>query len=57
MIPRDDGLSVMWRIGDRVIENGANGYKSREILANPDVCGSDEVEAMKRVFPDAEVIG
>jgi hypothetical protein len=57
MIPSDDGHSVMWRIGDRVIENGANGYKSREILANPDVCGTDEVEAMKLVFPDAEVVG
>ena len=57
MIPSDDGHSVMWRIGDRVIENGANGYKSREILANPDVCGTDEVEGIKRVFPDAEVVG
>ena len=57
MIPSDDGLSVMWKIGDRVIENGANGYKSREILANPDVCGTDEVEEVKRIFPDAEVIG
>jgi hypothetical protein len=57
MIPSEDGHSVMWRIGDKVIENGANGYKSREILANPDVCGTDEVEAMKRVFPDAEVVG
>jgi hypothetical protein len=57
MIPSEDGHSVMWRIGDRVIENGANGYKSREILANPDVCGTDEVEEVKRVFPDAEVVG
>lgn len=56
MIPSEDGLSVMWKINDRVIENGANGYKSREILANPDVCGTDEVEGIKRVFPDAEVI-
>lgn len=57
MIPSEDGHSVQWRIGDRVIENGANGYKSREILANPDVCGTDEVEEVKRVFPDAEVVG
>ena len=57
MIPSDDGHSVMWKIGDRVIENGANGYKSREILANPDVCGTDEVEGIKRIFPDAEVVG
>ena len=57
MIPSDDGHSVMWRIGDRVVENSATAHKSREILANPDVCGTDEVEAMKRVFPDAEVVG
>ena len=57
MIPSEDGHSVMWRIGDRVIENGTNGYKSREILANPAVCGTDEVEEVKRVFPDAEVVG
>jgi hypothetical protein len=57
MIPSDDGHSVMWKIGDRVIENSATAYKSREILANPAVCGTDEVENVKRVFPDAEVIG
>jgi len=38
MIPSEDGLSVMWKIGDRVIENGPGGYKSREILANPSAC-------------------
>jgi hypothetical protein len=57
MIPSEDGHSVMWKIGDRVIENSATAYKSREILANPGVCGTDEVENVKRVFPDAEVIG
>ena len=56
MIPSEDGHSVMWRIGDRVVENGASAYKSREILANPAVCGTDEVENVKRVFPDAEVV-
>jgi hypothetical protein len=47
----------MWRIGDRVIENGAKGYKSREILANPSACGDPMVEAAKREFPEAEVVG
>jgi hypothetical protein len=56
MIPSEDGHSVMWRIGDRVIENSATAYKSREILANPAVCGTDEVENVKRVFPEAEVV-
>jgi hypothetical protein len=57
MIASEDGLSVMWRIGDRVIENGAKGYKSREIVANPSACGDPIVEAAKREFPDAEVVG
>jgi hypothetical protein len=56
MIPSEDGHSVMWRIGDRVIENSATAYKSREILANPAVCGTDAVENVKRVFPEAEVV-
>lgn len=57
MIASEDGLSVMWKIGDRVIENGANGYKSREIVANPEACGDPMVEEAKDKFPDAEVIG
>lgn len=57
MIPSEDGHSVMWRIGDRVIENSAAAYKSREILANPAVCGEPMVEKIKSVFPGAEVIG
>jgi hypothetical protein len=56
MIPSEDGHSVMWRIGDRVVENSATAYKSREILANPAVCGTEEVENVKRVFPEAEVV-
>jgi len=57
MIASEDGLSVMWKIGDRVIENGANGYKSREIVANPAACGDPIVEKAKAEFPDAEIIG
>ncbi len=59
MVPKDDGLAVMWRIGDRVIENG-NGpgaYKSREIVANPEACGDPFVEKAKDEFPDAEIVG
>jgi len=59
MIASEDGLSVMWKIGDRVIENG-NGpgrYKSREIVANPSACGDPFVEQAKDEFPDAEIIG
>jgi hypothetical protein len=57
MIPSDDGLSVMWKIDDRVIENGPNAYKSREIVANPSAYGDPMVKAAKREFPDAEVVG
>lgn len=57
MISSEDGLSVMWKIGDRVIKNGANGYKSREIVANPEACGDPMVELAKDKFPEAEVIG
>jgi hypothetical protein len=57
MIPSDDGHSVMWKIGDRVIENSATGYKSREILANPGACGEPMVEEIKLVFFGAEVAG
>jgi hypothetical protein len=57
MIPSEDGHSVMWKIGDRVIENGANGYKSREIVANPSACGDPMVEAAKALFDGAEIVG
>jgi len=57
MIASDDGESVMWRIGDRVIQNGAGGYKSREILANPEACGDPMVDVAKALFDDAEVVG
>jgi len=57
MIPSEDGLSVMWKIGDRVIENGPGGYKSREIVANPSACGDPMVEAAKALFDGAEIVG
>ena len=57
MIPSEDGLSVMWKIGDRVIENGANGYKSRKIVANPSACGDPMVEEAKALFDGAEIVG
>jgi hypothetical protein len=43
-------------MGDKEILNGPNGYKSREIIANPLACGSEVVEEVKRLFVDAEVI-
>ena len=48
---------VVWAIGDREVLNGAKGYKSREIVANPAACGDPVVELAKSKFPDAEVIG
>jgi hypothetical protein len=59
MIPSDDGLSVMWKIGDRMIENGTGegAYKSREIVANPSACGDDWVQSVRDAFPGAEVVG
>ena len=57
MIPSEDGLSVMWKIGDRVIENGANGYKSREIVANPSACRDPMVETARALFDGAEIVG
>jgi hypothetical protein len=53
----EDGLHVTWRIGDRLILNGPDGYKSREIVANPAACGDPMVEEVKAVFPGAEVVG
>lgn len=52
----EDGLSVTWVINGRRIVNGPIGYKSREIVANPDACGDAFVEAAKDAFPGAEVV-
>jgi hypothetical protein len=59
MIPSEDGLSVMFKIGDKVIENGnrPGAYKSREIVANVDAVSHPIVEETKRNFPDAEIVG
>ena len=53
----EDGLSVVWTINGRHVVNGPGGYKSREIVANPEACGDPFVEAAKASFPDAEVVG
>ncbi len=53
----EDGLHVTWLIDGKRILNGPNGYKSREIVANPAACGSEQVEAVKAIFPDTEVVG
>ena len=53
----EDGHSVKWKIGDRWIVNGEGGYKSSEIIANPEVMDDPVVLSVKALFPDAEVVG
>jgi hypothetical protein len=53
----DDGHSVKWKIGDKWIVNGKGGYKSSEILANPEALDDPVVLSVKALFPDAEVVG
>ena len=53
----EDGLHVTWMIEGKPVLNGPDGYKSREIVANPAACGMDVVEKAKGIFPGAEVIG
>lgn len=53
----DDGHSVKWKIGDRWVVNGKDGYKSREIIANAEVLDDPVVLSVKALFPDAEVVG
>lgn len=57
MISATEDDHVVWAIGGREVLNGRNGYKSREIVANPAACGDPMVEAAKDIFPDAEVVG
>lgn len=53
----EDGLHVTWDINGVKVLNGPDGYKSREIVANPAACGDGFVETVKAVFPGAEVVG
>ena len=53
----EDGHSVKWKIGDKWIVNGEGGYKSSEIIANPEVMDDPVVLSVKALFPDAEVVG
>lgn len=53
----EDGHSVKWKIGDRWVVNGKDGYKSREIIANAEVLDDPVVLSVKALFPDAEVVG
>ena len=55
MRPVDD-RHVDWLFKDKEIRNGPDGYKSREILANPEFVGTDLAEQVKKLFPDAEVL-
>ena len=52
----EDGHSVKWKIGDRWVVNGEGGYKSSEIIANPEVMDDPVVLSVKALFPEAEVI-
>jgi hypothetical protein len=53
----ENGHSVKWKIGDKWIVNGEGGYKSSEIIANPEVMDDPVVLSVKALFPDAEVVG
>jgi hypothetical protein len=57
MISATEDDHVVWAIGGREVLNGRNGYKSREIVANPSACGDPMIKAAKDIFPDAEVVG
>ena len=52
----EDGLSVTWTINGRRVVNGPGGYKSREIVANPEACGSEWVKLTRETFPGAEIV-
>lgn len=53
----DDGESAVYVIDGKEVVNGANGYKSREIVANPTACaGQKIVEEAKRLFSGAEIV-
>jgi hypothetical protein len=53
----EDGHTATFEIDGRRIKNGGDGYKSREIIANPEAMDSPMVLAARAAFPDAEVIG
>ena len=53
----EDGHSVKWKIGDKWIVNGEGGYKSSEIIANPEALDDPVVLSVKALFPNAEVVG
>lgn len=57
MLEAKEENHAVWAIGDHEVLNGANGFKSREILANPSICGSKLLDQVKSVFPDVEVVG
>lgn len=57
MTPSDDGHCVWWNINGREVKNGTGGFKSREIVANPSICGTELLSEIKSMFPDVEVAG
>lgn len=57
MRPRDDGRHVEWLIDGKWALNGPDGFKSREIVANPAAVHMDETQVVKGLFPGAEIVG
>ena len=60
MQPSEDGLTATWIIDGKPVLNTSKpeGFKSREIVANPSACtGHPMIDEVRRVFPGAEVVG
>lgn len=60
MQPSEDGLTATWIIDGKPVLNSSKpeGFKSREIAANPSACtGHPFIDEVRRVFPGAEVVG
>jgi hypothetical protein len=57
MRPSDDGRHVEWLIDGKWALNGPDGFKSREIVANPAAVHMDETQVVKSLFPGAEIVG
>ena len=59
MTPGDDGTHVYYTIDDVKVRNGSGGYKSRELLSNPQACTGkhDMINMAKSIWPEAEIQG
>lgn len=45
-----------YKIGERVVVNGPEGYSSKELIVNPNACGQAIIDAARLAFPGAEVM-